>query len=113
MAELINQIGKQIRILRKNRGLTQEQLGEMVQLPQSYIGGVERGEKNISIVTLERLILALNISPAEIFGTEFSSEKDRLLDSIKVLLQNRDTQEIEIILKLTKDVLSAFDARNN
>lgn len=113
VAELINQIGKQIRILRKNRGLTQEQLGEMVQLPQSYIGGVERGEKNISIVTLERLILALNISPAEIFGTEFSSEKDRLLDSIKVLLQNRDTQEIEIILKLTKDVLSAFDARNN
>ncbi|MCK9859617.1 helix-turn-helix transcriptional regulator [Paenibacillus sp. ATY16] len=48
MAELIKQIGQQIRILRKNRGLTQEQLGEMVQLPQSYIGSVEREKKYFS-----------------------------------------------------------------
>ncbi|OME83099.1 hypothetical protein BK120_14965 [Paenibacillus sp. FSL A5-0031] len=112
MAELISQIGKQIRILRKNRGLTQEQLGERVQLPQSYIGGVERGEKNISIETLERLIHALRVSPAELFGTELPTEKEKLLDSLKVLLQHRNSQEIEIIYKLSKDVLTVFDSRN-
>jgi len=111
VAELINQIGKQIRILRKNRGLTQEQLGEKVQLPQSYIGSVERGEKNISIETLERLIHALRVSPAEIFGKELPSDKEKLLDSLKVLLQNRNLKEIEIIHKLIKDVLNAFDSR--
>lgn len=111
MAELINQIGKQIRILRKNRGLTQEQLGEKVHLPQSYIGGVERGEKNISIETLERIIHALKVSPAELFETKLPSEKEILLDSLKVLLQNRNIKEIEIIYKLSKDVLTAFDTK--
>ncbi|TKI54813.1 helix-turn-helix domain-containing protein [Brevibacillus antibioticus] len=112
MAGLINQIGKQIRILRKNRGLTQEQLGEKVKLPQSYIGGVERGEKNISIETLERFILALKVSPSELFGTELPSDKEKILDLLKVLLQNRSLKEIEIIYNLSKDVLSAFDAKN-
>ncbi|MFF2528826.1 helix-turn-helix domain-containing protein [Brevibacillus sp. NPDC058079] len=112
MAGLINQIGKQIRILRKNRGLTQEQLGEKVKLPQSYIGGVERGEKNISIETLERFILALKVNPSELFGTELPSDKEKILDLLKVLLQNRSLKEIEIIYNLSKDVLSAFDAKN-
>lgn len=111
VAELINQIGRKIRILRKNRGLTQEQLGEKVQLPQSYIGSVERGEKNISMETLERLIHALRVSPAEVFETELSSEKEMLLDALKVLLQNRNINEIEIIYKLSKDVLTAFDSK--
>jgi transcriptional regulator with XRE-family HTH domain len=111
MAELIEQIGKQIRILRKNRGLTQERLGEMVQLPQSYIGGVERGEKNISLETLERLINALKISPVEVLGTAQPSEKEKALDSLKVLLHNRSLNEIEIIFRLSKDVLAAFDAK--
>lgn len=111
MAQLINQVGKRIRILRKNRGLTQEKLGEQVQLPQSYIGGVERGEKNISMETLERLIHALDIHPAELFETELPSEKEKALDSLKVLLQNRNLNEIEIIYKLSKDVLTAFDSK--
>ncbi|AZS14666.1 helix-turn-helix domain-containing protein [Paenibacillus lutimineralis] len=111
MAELIKQIGQQIRILRKNRGLTQEQLGEMTQLPQSYVGSVERGEKNISLETLERLINALRISPAEVLGTVQLSEKEKMLDSLKVLLHNRSIKEIEIIYRLSKDVLAAFDAK--
>ncbi|BBH20373.1 transcriptional regulator [Paenibacillus baekrokdamisoli] len=113
MAELMRQIGKQIRILRKNRGLTQEQLGEGVQLPQSYIGGIERGEKNISIETLERIIHALKINPGEVLGSIQSaqSEKEKSLDSLKVLLLNRSLNEIEIIIRLSKDVLVAFDAK--
>lgn len=107
----MNQIGKQIRIFRKNRGLTQAELGEIVDLPQSYIGSIERGEKNVSLETIERLINALKISPAELFGTMHSSEKEQVLDSLKVLLLNRDIEEIEIILRLARDVLEAFDKK--
>jgi len=111
IADLMNQIGKQVRILRKNRGLTQAELGEKVELPQSYIGSIERGEKNISLETMERLIDALRITPAELFGTVQPSEKEQVLDSLKILLCNRDLNEIEIIYRLSKDVLAAFDLK--
>ncbi|NBD25551.1 helix-turn-helix domain-containing protein [Paenibacillus glycinis] len=111
MADLVNQIGNKIRILRKNRGLTQAELGEKVDLPQSYIGGIERGEKNISIVTMERIIDALRISPVELFSTVQLSEKEQVLDSLKVLLLTRSLNEIEIIYRLSKDVLAALDTK--
>nr|WP_272907503.1 helix-turn-helix transcriptional regulator [Paenibacillus xylanexedens] len=110
----MKQIGNQIRVLRKKRGLTQDQLGEKVQLPQSYIGGIERGNKNISIETLEKLITALDIHPYEIFESleVGNSEKENLLDSLKILLSKRDIQEISIIYKLSKEILTALDSKH-
>ncbi|QHW35607.1 helix-turn-helix transcriptional regulator (plasmid) [Paenibacillus rhizovicinus] len=67
MAELAELIGARIRQIRKSRGLTQEQLGERAQLQSTYIGGVERGDRNISVDTLDKLIRALEVSPSEFF----------------------------------------------
>lgn len=43
MDQLQVNVGARLRVFRNNRGLTQQQLGEIVELPQSYIGGIERG----------------------------------------------------------------------
>ncbi|GIP55311.1 helix-turn-helix domain-containing protein [Paenibacillus vini] len=115
MKNLLTIVGERIRYLRKNRGLTQEQLGELVGLPQSYMGGIERGEKNISLETLERIVNALNVKPEEvIFRTNDKAdfEKDKLIDIISVLLKGRELDEVEIVEKLVKDVLKAFDERD-
>ena len=48
-------IGDAIRLRRKKAGLTQEQLGELVDLNPKYLGEVERGEKIISIEALLRV----------------------------------------------------------
>ncbi|MFE6074948.1 helix-turn-helix domain-containing protein [Paenibacillus sp. NPDC057886] len=107
-------VGERIRYLRKNRGMTQEQLGEKVGLPQSYIGGIERGEKNISLDTLERIISALNIIPEEVFQTRKDTnnfEKEKRIDMISLKLSERDLDEIEIIQNLVFDILKAFDKR--
>ncbi|WP_152679707.1 helix-turn-helix domain-containing protein, partial [Paenibacillus sp. IHB B 3415] len=47
-------VGSRIRELRKAKGWTQEQLAEAASLHYSYIGGVERGDRNISLETLEK-----------------------------------------------------------
>lgn len=54
-----------VRKLRLERGLSQEKLAEMTDLHRTYVGSVERGERNISIDNMERLALALGAKLAE------------------------------------------------
>lgn len=61
-------IGKRIRDLRKERGLSQEQLGELANLNYTYIGGVERAETNISVLNLAKIANALNVGVYELFS---------------------------------------------
>jgi len=61
------QFGKNVRKLRENRGYSQEEFADLCDLDRTYIGGVERGERNISLINIIRISSGLNISPSEIF----------------------------------------------
>lgn len=54
-----------VRAIRRERGLSQEDLAELSDLHRTYVGSVERGERNISIDNMERLALALGVSLRE------------------------------------------------
>ena len=59
--------GQRVRDIRNMQGLSQEGLAEMCDLDRSYIGGVERGERNVSLVNIQKIANALGISPCEFF----------------------------------------------
>ncbi len=60
--------GKRLRELRTVKGYSQEQLAEMATLHWTYIGGIERGERNPTLINIERLARALNISLPELLS---------------------------------------------
>ena len=59
-------LSKNIKKFRKERGLSQEGLASIADLHRTYIGSVERGERNITISSLERIAEALNIDPLDL-----------------------------------------------
>lgn len=62
-----SRFGKNVRRLRQARGFSQEHLAEMAELDRSYVGGIERGERNPALKTIVRLAAALDISPDQFF----------------------------------------------
>lgn len=80
-------------MIRKTKKLTQLQLAELSGLDDAYIGAVERGERNFSIDTLEKIVAALGVDPSELFRNvnSLSSEemaRRRANDDLNVALHN-------------------------
>ena len=68
LAEQIQkQFGARMRTLRQRKGLSQEELAYSCNLDRTYIGSVERGERNISLVNIHAIASALGVSPKELF----------------------------------------------
>jgi transcriptional regulator with XRE-family HTH domain len=59
--------GNRLRALRKQKGLSQEKLALSCDLDRTYVGGVERGERNIGLINIHRIAAALGVSVRELF----------------------------------------------
>jgi len=98
MDEIAKTVGQRIRELRKARGLSQEALGEKGGLHYSYIGQIERGEKNIALSNLAKIAEALEVGIHQLFS--FSHELESLTES------EQDFIDIHLLLrKLSKEEL--------
>lgn len=71
--EVLIQFGLRVRQLRKERSLSQEELSFKANLHRTYIGMIERAEKNITLVNIEKIANALNVDIKELFN---GKEKD-------------------------------------
>lgn len=58
--------GNNVRKLRLALGLSQEELAEKANLHRNYIGGIERGERNLGLINLVELARALSVKPAKL-----------------------------------------------
>lgn len=60
-------LGNKIRDLRKSKGFSQERFADEVGLDRTYMGGIERGERNVATLNLVRIAIALEVEVGELF----------------------------------------------
>ncbi|PTU65154.1 XRE family transcriptional regulator [Chromobacterium sp. Panama] len=63
---LVTVFATNVRRRRLELGLSQEELAEQAGVHRTYVGMLERGEKNVTIYNIERIAVALNVSPASL-----------------------------------------------
>jgi transcriptional regulator with XRE-family HTH domain len=59
--------GKALRRRREKLGVSQEAFADMCQLDRTYVGGIERGERNVALVNIEKIAKTLRLSIAQLF----------------------------------------------
>ena len=67
-SSILKKFGKKVRTLRNERGVSQEELGRIAKLHRTYIGMIERGEKNITLENVEKISDALGVSVHKMFA---------------------------------------------
>jgi DNA-binding XRE family transcriptional regulator len=66
--KVLNLFGEKVRELRKERGLSQEQLAFDADLHRTYIGMIERAEKNVTLINIEKIAKALKVNIKDLFN---------------------------------------------
>jgi transcriptional regulator with XRE-family HTH domain len=67
MADIRVRFGRAIRQRRHKLGVSQEEFADMCGLDRTYIGGIERGERNVALLNIEKIAKAFGISISEMF----------------------------------------------
>lgn len=65
--DIRSKVGRRLRFLRTSHGWSQEKLAEKTGLHPTYIGGIERGERNVSLCNLDKLAQAFSFPLAKFF----------------------------------------------
>jgi transcriptional regulator with XRE-family HTH domain len=68
--KILLNFGSRVRELRKEKGLSQEELSFKADLHRTYIGMIERAEKNITLINIEKIARALDVAPFELLITK-------------------------------------------
>ncbi len=108
MSDLTKIVGQRIRSYRTQLGLSQEKLAELSGCHPTYIGQLERGEKNATLESIDKVASSLKISLSKLFenlGGENTSERNLPLECYEFLLtksQEEQEQIMKILIEMDK-----------
>lgn len=106
MSDIITVVGRRIRMYRQKAGLSQNELGELADLHNTYIGQIERGEKNISIASLDKIINALNLTYEVFFAkiNNLGSESIETASECYELIVRMSKKHQRLILDILRNI---------
>ena len=101
------ELGKKIKRMRLNRGLTQEQLAEAVDVSQRTLSGIEIGENFMTAETLDKILKALNTTSEELFALNHLKDKKETVDEIIYHLGYiaKNPEKLEILYNVVKSLV--------
>lgn len=101
------EVGERIKRLRKKRGLTQEQLAELVDISPRNLSNIEQGISFPKPETLEKFMDSLDTTTQELFANEHIKDNSALINGIYCYINKvKDNQKVlELIYKILRDIV--------
>ena len=98
------ELGEKIKRIRKQRGLTQNQLAELIDISPRNLSNIELGLSFVKSETLDKIIESLNISTEELFANNHIKTKNELICEIDKFINKakNDTKTLEKVYKILK-----------
>ena len=104
MSDIAKIIGQRIRNYRTQKGLSQEKLAELAGCHPTYIGQLERGEKNATLESVEKIASAMDISLSELFDKLGKSGGDNIAAKCYDLVASKNEAEQKHLYKMLQEM---------
>ena len=104
MSDIAKIIGQRIRNYRTQKGLSQEKLAELAACHPTYIGQLERGEKNATLESVEKIASAMDISLSELFDKLGKSGGDNIAAKCYDLVASKNEAEQKQLYKMLQEM---------
>lgn len=104
MSDIAKIIGQRIRNYRAQKGLSQEKLAELAGCHPTYIGQLERGEKNATLESVEKIASAMDISLSELFDKLGKSGGDNIAAKCYDLVASKNEAEQKQLYKMLQEM---------
>lgn len=107
------QVGRQIRLIRKEAGLTQAQLAEKSGLSDNFVGLIERGVGHPTLEKLDQIADALKVQIGELFsGDEAEQSKEQAIKEIGRFLSKRQENDARFVLSVCNAIREYYPIKS-
>lgn len=98
-------LGARIKELRKGKGLTQQQLAEMIEIDPKHLSKIEVGNSYPSMYNLEKITKALNVKMQDLFKFEHHKNRKELIKAITEMLNSANDDAVKLTYKILSEII--------
>lgn len=102
-------LGERIREERLKRNLTQAQLAEAVDISDTYMGAIERGERSLTLDTLVRLVNRLGVTVDYLLIDSVTNNDENVVNQFRQIIDNQPAERKQMALGVLRVIFSYFD----
>jgi transcriptional regulator with XRE-family HTH domain len=102
-------LGKRIREERLRLKLTQAQLAEDIEISDTYMGAIERGERSLTLDTLVRLVNRLGVTVDYLLSDSVSDSDSNIMEQFKQIVDRQPLERKQMAINVLRTIFSYFD----
>lgn len=106
-------LGKRIREERVRLNLTQAQLAEAIDISDTYMGAIERGERSLTLDTLVRLVNRLGVTVDYLLSDSVSDNDSNITEQFKQIIDHQPLERKQMAINVLRTIFSYFENENN
>ena len=105
-------LGERIREERRRLNLTQGQLAEAVDISDTYMGAIERGERSLTLDTLVRLVNRLGVTVDYLLSDSVTDTDSNIMEQFKQIIDRQPLERKQMAVNVLRTIFSYFDNEN-